>query len=207
MLISEIREADKKRNRIQLEDGRSFVLYKGECRRLGLEECMDCAPELLDEIYGDILKGRARKRALHLLERMDYTRAQLERKLTQGGYPKEVAEDAVDYAAGFHYVDDERYARNYVGSHRDKKSRAMMRAELLSKGIGQETADRVLEECCGEETDREVIGHWLEKKRYSGETEDPAEKQRVYRSLVRKGFRPEDVLREMERREGKDVPP
>ena len=83
MQVIEITELDKRRSRVRLEDGRSFTLYKGECRQLGLREGEECAEGLLEEIYGKILKTRARKRALHLLERMDHTEAQLRRKLGQ----------------------------------------------------------------------------------------------------------------------------
>ncbi len=197
MQVIEITELDKRRSRVRLEDGRSFTLYKGECRQLGLREGEECAEGLLEEIYGKILKTRARKRALHLLERMDHTEAQLRRKLGQGGCPEEIVEDAVAYAYRFHYLDDKRYAENYVRSHRDRKSRGKMRMELIGKGVGKEIADLALEEGCRLEDERELIRRWIEKKQYPGEEAGVKEKQRMYRFLIGKGFRPEDVLREL----------
>ena len=40
MQVMQISGLDKKRMRIFLEDGRSFVLYRGEVRRYSLEDSM-----------------------------------------------------------------------------------------------------------------------------------------------------------------------
>ena len=101
------------------------------------------------------------------------------------------------YAYRFHYLDDKRYAENYVRSHRDRKSRGKMRMELIGKGVGKEIADLALEEGCRLEDERELIRRWIEKKQYPGEEAGVKEKQRMYRFLIGKGFRPEDVLREL----------
>ena len=39
------------------------------------------------------------------------------KKLLKDGYPEEVCAAAVDYAKGYHYVDDLRYAATYLRSH------------------------------------------------------------------------------------------
>lgn len=194
MQIVQIAELDKKRIRIFLEDGRNFVLYKGECRRFQLQEGEDCTEEQYGEIRNEILIKRARRRVMHLLERMDHTEAQIRMKLRQGFYPEDIIEDAVSYVKGFHYLDDARYAENYVRSQKNRKSRGSMRMELQGKGIEKELIEQAIEKECRQEDEHELIQKWIEKKHYSGETADLKEKQRMYRFLMRKGFQSEDIL-------------
>ena len=83
----------------------------------------------------ELLPVRAKKKALHLLERMDRTEQQLYRKLADGGYPDQVAKEAVDYVKSYHYIDDVRYARSYIESRKAAKSLRQIERELYQKGI------------------------------------------------------------------------
>lgn len=193
MQIIRMEELDKKRIRIFLEDGIDFVLYKGECRRFHFKEGEECSGEQYDEIRSEILIKRARRRVMHLLERMDRTEAQLRMKLKQGFYPEDIIEDAIAYVKSFHYLDDARYADNYVRCQRNIKSRGKMRIDLMRKGVPKELIEQSIEEC-GQENEQELILKWVEKRHYSKETADMKEKQRMYQFLMRKGFQSEDIL-------------
>ena len=184
--------------RIPLEDGCCFPLYKGECRRYGLQEGVELAQEQFEEIRQEILIKRARKRTMHLLEKMDRTESQLRTKLKQGCYPDDVIDDAIDYVKGYHYVDDLRYAQNYVRCHRDNKSRRMIQMQLQEKGVSKEWIWQALEEEYEQEGEREQILKWVQKKGYSSQQADIREKQRMYRFLMRRGFSPNDILNVLE---------
>lgn len=194
MQVIGITELDKKRVRIHLEDGNGFALYKGEQRQYGLQEGKELSEEQFQEIRREILIKRARRRTMHLLEKMDRTENQLRTKLRQGYYPEDVIEDAIDYVKGYHYVDDLRYAQNYVRCHKDRKSRRMLQMELLQKGVAEGWIRQALEEEYGWENEQEQILKWIQKKNYSSQTADIKEKQRVYRFLMRKGFHSNDIL-------------
>ena len=194
MQVAQIEELDKRRVRVHLEDGRDFALYKGEVRKLGLTKGEELSLGQYEEIQNGILAKRAKKRALHLLARMDRTEAQLRQKLRQGYYTEEAIEEAVSYVKGLRYLDDARYARNFVRCQKGQKSQGNMRMALLSKGIPRKLAEQALEEECGQETEQELILRWVEKKHYSKETADRKEKQRMYQFLLRKGFRSNEIL-------------
>ena len=130
----------------------------------------------------------------HLLEKMDRTEAQIREKLRQGFYPEEIIEDAVAYVKGYHYLDDSRYAENYVRNQMEKKSPRKIQMELMAKGIDRELAEKALEEECQRENEQELILKWVEKKHYSAQTADLKEKQRMYQFLMRKGFQSDDIL-------------
>ncbi len=194
MQIVQIVELDKKRVRVRLDDGCSFPLYKGEKKQYGLQEGGELSQEQFEEIRREILIKRARRRTMHLLEKMDRTENQLRTKLRQGYYPEDVIEDALSYVKGYHYVDDLRYAQNYVRCWKEKKSRRMLQMELQNKGVSKEWVQQALDEEYQQENEQEQILTWIQKKNYSPETSDIREKHRIYQFLMRKGFCSHDIL-------------
>ena len=51
---------------------------------------------------------------MSLLKDRDYTRKKLFEKLKANGYPDECIEKAVQYVSSYGYIDDKRYAVNYI---------------------------------------------------------------------------------------------
>lgn len=139
---------------------------------------------------------RAKRRALHILERCDRTEKELREKLERS-YEPEAVDEAVAYVKSFRYLDDMRYAVNYLSCRGQEKSRRQLEQELLyRKGISRD----ILEKACLEvepQDEREQIRRWMEKKRIHPETADQAELRRFYSFLMRRGFRSEDILREI----------
>ena len=194
MQIEQIVPLDKKRSRVCLDNGMVFALYKGEIRALALQEGQEVSAALYQEIYSGILLKRAQRRMLYLLGQMDRTEAQIRQKLQQGGYPEGIIEEAIAYAMDAHYLDDARYARNYVRSQQEKKSREQMRMSLYRKGIRRELAEQALESEYILEDEQELILKWVQKKNYPGETASLKEKRRICQFLMRKGFHMDDIL-------------
>lgn len=140
------------------------------------------------------LKKKARLRCLHLLERRDYTEKQLREKLRAGKteYPPEIIDDALDYVKSYHYVDDGRYARQYVACMRERKSRLQITRELYVKGVGRAEIEAAFAET--EEVPEEtLILKWMEKRRFQPGQADIRETQRMYAFLARKGFSGESI--------------
>ena len=142
------------------------------------------------------IRIRAKKRALHLLERMDRTEHQLREKLRELDYPEEVVEEAIEYVKSFHYLDDERYAETFTRYKKEGLSRQQIKQKLMQKGVSRDIIENALEE--EYDVDESVhIRKILEKKRFSYETADEGEFRRVYSYLLRRGFRSNDILKEM----------
>ena len=142
------------------------------------------------------LSIRAKKRALHLLERMDRTEQQLREKLMASEYPEEIVEEAIAYVKSFHYIDDERYAQNFTRYKKDKMSRSQIKQKLMLKGVDRDTIAYAIEE----EYDADECEHirrLLEKKHFDKSSADEGEFRRVYNYLLRRGFRSNDILKEM----------
>lgn len=196
MLITAMEAYKSNRYKVCMEDGTHLILYKGEVRSYHLKEDMDLPEVLYKELYYEVLGKRVKKRAMALLEKQDRTEDGLRRKLMEGEYPQELVEDAVSYVKRYHYIDDRRYAENYVRYHQQGKSRLRLKQDLMRKGIDRQLADDVLE-ACYEQEDAEKIRQTLRKKQYDPENTDRKEQQRIYAYLMRAGFRSDDILRAM----------
>ena len=143
---------------------------------------------------------RAKHRALYILERSDRTERELREKLEKN-YVPEAVEEAIAYVKEYHYIDDRRYAVNYLNTRGRVKSSRQVEQELLyKKGISKE----VLEEARREAEPQDESGQirrWMEKKKIHPETADRDELRRFYLFLMRRGFRSEDILREIRSRD------
>lgn len=195
IVVQSVEQLPKGKRRLRLDNGEVWVLYGGEVHTLGLEEGAALTDIQYMQIRSDILGKRAKKRAMHLLEKMDRTEQGLRWKLLEGEYPEDLVEEAIAYVKSYRYVDDERYADCYVRLHGGTKSRGRLLMELQQKGIDRELASRVLEEYDSERDETEMIQKLLQKRHYDPKEASPQEQRRMYGYLVRRGFGSADIYR------------
>lgn len=136
---------------------------------------------------------RAREKAVQLLSFMDRSSDELRRGLRKRGFSEEAVGDAIRYVRGLNYLNDERYAENYVNTAGRRRSRLRVSQDLAKKGIDRETIRTVMAaEDDGDE--RPLIRRLAEKKLRSLPEDDPKRRQKTAQSLLRKGFRAPDVF-------------
>lgn len=184
------------KRKVCLSNGADFVLYKKELDRFGLKEEMDLSDELYQQIVEEIFIPRAKRRAMHLLEKMDRSEKQLRLKLKDDGYPPEAVETAIDYVKSYHYVDDERLARSYIRFYQTSRSRMRLMQDLMKKGIDKEVIQRCMEEE-NETSQIEMIHRLMEKKHYDNSNATREEKAKMYRFLMQRGFPSSEITRAM----------
>ena len=73
MIITSIKEYDKKRSQIYIDGEKAFLLYKGEIRKYKLEQDKEIDQITYDVIVREVLGKRAILRAMNLLQKRDYT--------------------------------------------------------------------------------------------------------------------------------------
>ena len=193
MIVTEIKPVTRQKFQIELDGQPAFVLYKGELSRYHIQKDEELPEEIYEELVGQVLTKRAKLRAMHLLEKMDRTRAELKKKLEQSGYPTKAVEEALKYVESFHYIDDVRYAENFVRSRQNVKSKKEIGTALLQKGISSEIAKRAMEICYEEMGEEEAIRKILRKKKFDPNKAEEAQMQKIYGYLGRKGFRYDTV--------------
>ena len=95
----------------------------------------------------------------------------------------------------FGYLDDRRFAEVYLHSQREKKSRAVIRRELLDKGVSSEWIDLAFEEEPAAE--EEIIWSLLCKRASEPHRMEEKELRRQVQYLARKGFSSSDIWKQV----------
>ena len=196
MKVTQIIELTKAKSKVYIDYEFAFVLYKGELRRYHLKEGEEILQKDYEVLMEEILPKRAKLRCMNLLMTKEYTVEQLKRKLRQGLYSEELIEIAISYVASFNYVNDLKYAMDFIAYNESSKSKRRIEQDLYKKGISRETMERAWnewQEQGGEQDEIGMIRKQLEKKHYNDETADYKEKQKIYGFLLRKGYSSEQI--------------
>lgn len=117
-----------------------------------------------------------------------------------GWFSEEAAEDAVSYVREFGYINDERYAFNYIMYRIHDKSRQKIFQELQQKGVDRQTIQSAWEEAEELEAPDEhaLLLSQIEKK-YPPDTEiDERQMRRLLGYFARRGFRQGEITSALE---------
>ncbi|MFR5969224.1 MAG: regulatory protein RecX [Oscillospiraceae bacterium] len=133
---------------------------------------------------------RAKARALRLLEKRDYSEAELAAKLVEKGDDPDSARAAAARMAELGFVNDENYAAMVVRHYAAKGyGRARIREELRRRKLPRELWDAALDEL-PEQSD--TVERLLMQK-LRGRAPEGAELRRACAALIRRGFSWEEV--------------
>ena len=193
MLVTKIENKTSTKFKVYLDGQFAFVLNKSELFRYRIKENEQLSECDYEEIRNDIIKKRAKLRALQLLTDMDRTRDQLSKKLRDDGYAEDIIDEAIGYVVSFGYVNDYNFAKNFIESKKNKKSKKEIYALLKAKGLSSELIESAMEECCSNEDTAQAIENFLRKKRFHPENMSDQELHKIYAALARKGFHYEDI--------------
>ena len=131
------------------------------------------------------LPESAKKRALRLLERRDYSRKELILKLTEKGEPLADAEAVADRMMELGVINDERYSRMLVRHYAGKGyGTCRIKQELYRHGIHTDLWEEAMEEFPSQE---EIMDKLLRSKLRSSDP-DPKEIKKATDALLRRGF-------------------
>lgn len=198
MIVTQMVGMSRSRYKIYVDGQFAFILYRWEVREFAIEEGKEISDVCYRQIMTEFLPRRAKKRAMNLLESRDYTSGQLREKLRQGDYPDACIDEAIAYVESYGYVDDLRYARDFITYHLEDKSRTRMEQDLMRKGIARDTicaAFDELEQTGARQDEMAMIQRLLEKKKYDVRTATVQDRQRMYGFLYRKGFHGDAISR------------
>ena len=128
----------------------------------------------------------AKQKALSLLDRRDYSRAELLRKLAEKGFADTAAESAVDRLVTLGFVDDRRYAPIVVRHYAAKGyGPQRIRSELQRRGIPKALWDAALTEMPSQD---ETVDRLLRARLRGAEPDDRAALKKAADALLRRGY-------------------
>ena len=190
MIVTSIEHHTKTKVKVCLDNRTDFQLYKREIDKYSVIEGEELSN--YDEILSDVLIPRAKKRAMHLLEKMDRTKADIRSKLRRNGYPDEAINEAIKYIESYNYLNDERYAYMYVRNYCNSRSRNRIMQDLYHKGVDKNTIREALEsEYTVDEED--LIRMYIDKRGYDANSASMKERDKMFRFLISKGFPIEEI--------------
>ncbi len=189
--VTKIEEFKEKRCKIYIDTEFAFVLYKGELRIHKIKEGKGIEDSCIEEITSVCLPKRAKLRLMNLLKNREYTKEEMRRKLQEGFYPPTVIEEALTYVESFGYINDENYAKRYIGFKGIKRSKKRIEMDLLKKGIDKKLLESVFETYEEEgiyTLEKEAIAREICKKKYCNDVATFEERQKMRSYLFRKGY-------------------
>lgn len=195
--VTSISDVNGKRRRVFINYEPAFVLYTSEIRRLNIKKDTYMTAQAYEEAVA-ILNKRAKIRAMALLKDRDYTRKKLEEKLKDSGYPKESIDKAIEYVDSYGYINDRRYADNYIISRSATKSKRAIQMWLSNQGVSSDIINAAIDDFYNNEDDvanpeLDLIIKQLKTKYYNKDLKDYEQRQKVKASLYRKGFMSDNI--------------
>ena len=169
------------------EEGSAFFVRK-EYLPEGLFEKIDVGVEFLEEeadsLFDAGLTCAVELKAVSYLARAEQSRFGLTRKLIEKKYDKKYVEAALTYLEGRGYLSDQRYAIAWLNSRSTNhyEGRSRLSAELASRGIARDVANKALDEFFSEHDEDEICRKAYEKlsRTKSGE--------KLLAAMIRQGF-------------------
>lgn len=198
MIITRVEKVNKSKFKIYIDEEYQFVLYQRDLYVYGIEEGDEIQEDLYHKILKETVIRRGKQKALDLLKLMDRTEAELRSKLRQADYASAVVEHIMEYIHGFSYLNDARYALNYVRNHKESKSRTILLMELKQKGVSRDLIQVAFDEEYTEVDDENTaIKKQIEKKVRNLDEMTDDQRKKVTNYLLRKGFSYELIKRHL----------
>ncbi len=146
MKIDRIVKIKKNTNILYSMGERIAVLKDYELSKFGISEDTELSNELYDKINNDIQYPRAYEKAVDRLAATDKTVYEIQKKLEAYGFSQMIIDRAVAELKRRHFIDDKRYAQNFILSKSNTKSINEICYILKTKGISKELIDEITEE-------------------------------------------------------------
>ncbi len=197
MIVTRIIEYNAKKVLVEIDEHLLLPLYLSERRKLKLTEGTTFSQEDFEDLI-KTLKKRAKIRAMKLLEARSYSSFSLREKLKADRYPEEIIEEAIAYVGSYGYVDDIRYASEYIHAKADVESERIMQQKLYRKGISNDIFTQAFENFKLENSytkEEEQIERLLRKKGFDPSASNEKERLKIMQFLYRKGYSAEIIAK------------
>ena len=199
LYITKIENAKGNRRLVLVNDEPAFLLSETEVKELKLLEGMLLGEDISGRIEQILIK-KALQRSLQILERRDKTEQELVKILREEYFSPRQIEAALTSLKEKNYLNDSRYAENFIRTRMKTKSRQELKNLLRQRGISDENLETAFGEIWTEDPAEEtaLIRHWMVKKHFDPQNADNAEKKKFMAFLIRKGFSYGDIRTVME---------
>jgi regulatory protein len=179
--------------RLHLEDGVPFDVSDDVFARFALSAGDEFGPERWGQIVREQQTGEAKRLAINYLSYRPRSSQEVVRHLVRKHLPEAIAEESVARLRDLKMIDDGEFARMFVRDRlrRGGHGRALLRQQLLAKGISRAQTDQIVRVLTPEEDQQKAAAALIRMRlrRTAGRKEDPVRRRkRLYELLLRRGF-------------------
>ncbi len=201
----EEQKKDPSRSSVFVNGVFEFGIGTKTLRQYGIVEGMRLEEEAYEQLMEKIQLEKAKYRVMDYLARGNKTEKQVYDKLVDWEYSLSIAQKVMTFLKTYHYVDDERYMRQYSQSKLTygKKSLRQIQSLLYAKGIKkmefteeEKKNYRLIEE--------ENVAHFLQKYGYHTDLERE-KKQKIISKIMGRGFNYSQIEKAIRKQEETSV--
>ena len=188
MIISaiDIIAGSKYKYKVFIDDKFAFILYKGDLSQYGLAADMEISEDRFSEL-NEIVFKRGKEHLSKLIYEKDRTEFELRENLKKHFYSDENIERLIELAKDQRFINDKLYASNYVSCYAGRKSLAVIKADLMRRGVSGEDISFAVQEISSDDEKEGIIK--LLKKKYPDKAPlSYDEKNKLFAYLGRKGY-------------------
>lgn len=137
-------------------------------------------------------------KALKLLSRREHSRLELRQKLLRRDFNFSEIEPVLDELAERGYIDDERFAEEWIHSRKNSRPRGrfLIRAELKEKGVSSDIIEDKLNSMIAPSEEVEMAVELARKWLRGKDRDQKSIENKLSRYLYRKGFS-RDIIRDV----------
>ena len=191
MIIEKIKRDKCHTAKLTLSNKKEVNIDVDVCTQFSLFCGMEIDEGKLKELIATSDYVRCKNRALWYLDRMPRTEKNLKEKLKNAGFSAETVLKVTEKLKEYSLVDDVSYAQNFLLKCESQNlSRRQIYCKMIEKGLPR----AIIEDTLGEkrESETQKIAALIEKK-YKNKLDTKESKEKVFASLIRKGFSFGDV--------------
>ncbi|MBI4429593.1 MAG: RecX family transcriptional regulator [Ignavibacteriales bacterium] len=163
--------------------------------KFGLTTGKTLQPEMVEKIKDADLFHQGQKVALNYISYRPRSSGEVMVRLNQKGFPLGVAQRVVQHFQSVSLINDLEFARMFVRDRLRAKllGRALLKQQLLAKGMSRQIIDNVLSEYVSDESQQKAATDLANKrlklaKRSFARLEPLKRKRRLFEFLLRRGF-------------------
>ena len=181
-------EKQKNKNRVNIFiDGDFFCgLLTETAVMFGLKVGTEISEQALLKIVRESEVKSAFAKASDIISRRMHSAYELSKKLTNKGFEEQVVKEAIEKLKNYGYVDDLVFANEFVRQNKKYPSK-MLEKKLFERGIDKAIVHEVLNDI-DESAEMELCKKCAEKYLKTHDISKPGFKQKLYSSLIGKGF-------------------
>lgn len=144
--ITKIEECKKNKDRVNIFADEEFYASCSKycCIKYDLKAGMNIDEAQIEGVISEDNYGKGKDYALRVIERGMKSKKELCDKLKLKGYSGEDIERIISFMSEYGYIDDEMYAKYYIESYKNSKSKLIIKHSLINKGIDQDIIEKYL---------------------------------------------------------------